>query len=285
MKHALFVIVSLSLTLLSGCSAPDIPEETVSITFSLSAYQNRSFSKNTRSQTSSLAASCKRLSFYVLKNGEIVTSEDRTSTLPFYDQVNVELPYGSYEIIFVGYNDTENMTFHPKDLEASFSKITDTFIYYKQINVSPKSGNEQQVILKRCVAKFELKANDKIPSSVKYAILAAEGGGTSVNLKTGKTAKTSIQQKRIEIPESVLGTRGNTFSLYAFLPETESVLNIFFTAFDNKNEPIANHSFASVPMRKNSITRYTGDTFGDTLSAQESIRVESQWLYVDEHAF
>lgn len=191
------------------------------------------------------------------------------------------LPYGKHTCFFVGHQ--SEITSMTADGIASFSKVTDTFSAKAELEVNAQTDASQSITLIRRVAKLEIVCTDALPDNLKTMEMVIEGGSVTLNAATGKGGAVTTQRKTIQIPTSNIGVKNCTFSSYVFLPEESGTVKLTATAKDAGGSIISTHTFDSVEMQTNYITRYTGGLFSEDQSFQLS--VDSEWAGTKDYPF
>lgn len=204
-----------------------------------------------------------RMAFYLLgEDGEKVLSQEKTNASDDYLSLYVEVPKGTYQLVAFGHNGTDDVSIDDEAVITPPSgKLTDSFIYYKEIELDEKSESEQNITLDRCVAKFSLKHTDTIPEGASSVEFVVTGAAKVLDAKTGLGSEAEEQTIVINIPASAEGTKNNTFAFYTFLTAEESTIDILATAKDSEGNVLTAYTFEDVEMEVNMQTIYSGAFF------------------------
>lgn len=288
-KTAIIQLVAFALILAGtqgGC-VNNISEEAITdITFEVHpSYSSSPFATKGSINGTSLNKACKRLSYYITDGEKIISKGVQNSEEKSFGTIEGSFPYGTYQLFFVAHNGNYDAVIDTKNHTSTFDRVSDTFFIHATLTVDEDTEPTQQIVLNRCVTKFELLAKDAIPIKSRKAVFVVSGGGVVLNLLTGKCASLVVQDKEIDIPSTALGTSGNTFSLYSFLPQGETGFDIQFTVRDENDAVVAAHHLINVPMKLNRITRYSGNAFSEKISFTDGIEVNGEWEPVLEGSF
>lgn len=240
----------------------------------------------TRMETEPMSRAALKDAFSVLDYrrvtaGVIAHSATQKAQDENFGRIEDVLPYGKHTCFFVGHQ--SEITSMKADGVVTFSKVTDTFSAKAELDVNAKTKASQAVTLIRRVAKLEIVCTDALPDNLKTMEMVIEGGSVTLNAATGKGGVVTEQRKTIQIPTSNIGVKNCTFSSYVFLPEESDTVKVTATAKDVSGSIICTHTFDSVEMQTNYITRYTGSLFSEDQSFQLS--VNSEWAGTKDYPF
>ena len=200
---------------------------------------------------------CSRLNFVVYANGEKVKSLAQKRGDKDYGTAAFNLPDGTYTFAVIGHNSDGTCTVTSLD-KISFkdNRVTDTFVYSGDIEVSSET-HTYDIELQRAVAMVRIVVADEIPSDVRQMQFYYTGGSSTLSALTGFGSVNSRQTVKMEVQEGQ-----NQFELYTFPHAETGELKLTVTPLDATGEawgtPVV---FENVPVRRNRITRYTGDFF------------------------
>lgn len=214
-----------------------------------------------------------RMTFAILdKDGNKVIEQEKPSTESGYMSLSAELPKGTYQLIAFGHNGSSNATVNSDGIiSLSGNKLTDSFLFYDEISLSELDEEERNVVLERCVSKLCIKHTDTMPKGVASVELSFSEGGNSLDAKTGYAPEACSQTITINIPASVIGEKGNSFTAYTFLTEEETSMTVTATAKDASGNTIISHTIENVPMEINAKTTCTGLFFHSNQSIEATI--------------
>ena len=183
------------------------------------------------------------------------------NSLPDYGTITHTLKYGKYSILALGWNGDQKCIVHRHD-SISFSEdwVPHTFLYRQNIVVSESYSDTRSLSLKRCVAKFTIKFEDKyIPEGLSYFVTRFSGGGCTLNSETKYCAE--IQDVTRKLSLTMEPSKLKELSSYCFLPSDGANIVVNVTAYDANDNVLADRTFEKVPMKINYITTYTGNFF------------------------
>ena len=214
---------------------------------------------------------CSRVAFVVYQNGNKVKHEYQTKDDNGFGSYTVQLEEGTYQLFVLAHSGKSNASISNSGPIATFSNpesngtgYTDTFYYYGDMTVS---GNNAQVnvSMKRATAMFRLKTTDAKPAKVKKLWFRYTGGSGVLDATTGYGTVNSIQVVFVPLDDSLTGETLEV-DMYTFLHAETGNVSFSIKAFDASENIISEYTkeFADVPMKRNCITRYTGNFFGNS---------------------
>lgn len=257
--------------LISGCSkremadttdATSSPASETSVTFYVSNYMQIRYDDNTRAaQQSNLP----HLAYAILNasTGETVVPlciQDNGSE--GYGTFQARLSKGEYRVICIGYD---------KDYKASINSVGDitfeqnyvpmTFHYSEQFTVNGETTMLKNITLGRIISSFYVNMLDMIPTELDKIRIVCEGGGTTFDAATGYTTKLNKRDYYITIPSELTGSEELTISSHLFLPDNQATATYYVDALDAEGNVLSSKTFRDVPLKRNTITEYTGNFF------------------------
>ena len=261
------LILAAALTLLTACHSDDDTTPTTAevgrITFEVVNYQQYSMDDPTRAKTYSVD-SVSHLDFiiYDAENDTVVIHQHQKKGEEGYGTFSALLPYGSYNVVFLGYesqrreakvDDITAICFEDNFVPHFFSKKLPVPIDKPETEATP-------VVLKRAVACFNLISSGKNPSNLKSISFTIHGGSHHFNALTGMGSQV---ESRTYTFDSIKNVAADTLNLgvFTFLTSLETTMNFTVTAKDHEGNVIRTRDFNNVPMKINQITRYTGQFF------------------------
>ena len=225
-----------------------------------------------KSRTETEAAT--RMAFYLLdEDGEKVLSQEKDNSDDEYMNLYAEVPVGTYQLVAFAHNGSEDVSVDENAVITPEGKLTDSFIYYKELTLNEESDNSQSIVLDRCVAKFSLMHTDAIPSGAASVELKMSGAAKALNAKTG-LGKEEDYTVSINIPSTAIGTKNNLFSAFVFLTGAESTVDVIATTKDADGNAITSYTLEDVEMEVNMQTIYTGAFFHSDQKISASINLD-----------
>lgn len=189
------------------------------------------------------------------EEGQRVYSVNKKSTDADFADVTIKLAEGKYYLVVVAHSNEKNATTTDINKITFDGKLSDTFHYYKEIELQA-GGNNIDVVMERVTAMFRLEITDEIPENVKQLKFYYTGGSSTLSGFTGAGAVNSRQTEIRNIQAGV-----NTYEVYTFPQSEDKKLKMTVTALDASGETICMRSFEDVAVSKNMITRYKGSFF------------------------
>ncbi len=189
------------------------------------------------------------------EEGQQVYSVNKKSTDADFDNVSIKIAEGKYYLVVIAHSNEENAKTKDINKITFDGKLSDTFHYYKEIELV-SGGNNIDVVMERVTAMFRLEITDEIPENVKQLKFYYTGGSSTLSGFTGAGAVNSRQTEIRNIQAGV-----NTYEVYTFPQSEDKKLKMTVTALDASGETICMRSFEDVAVSKNVITRYKGSFF------------------------
>ena len=226
-----------------------------------------------------------RMAFVLIdEDGQKVVSQEKTSDDSDYLTLRARVPVGTYGLVAFAHNGSTNATVGADaTVSTPGEKLTDSFVYYGELSLDEESNKESSVTLKRCVSRLSVKHTDKIPTGAASVEIEASGAGNVLNATTGLAAESCEQKVVIQIPQKYVGTSDNTFSLYTFLPEKETEVDLVVSVKDSEGNVLTRHELKDVPVKVNVKTICTGVLFH--ADQDISVSIESEWGEDEEVEF
>ena len=213
-----------------------------------------------------IAEVCTRLNFAVYQNGDRVASANQLKGDTDFGTFTLQLAEGSYQVLVLGHSAAKHITTtDPRKLQftnpesSNGTGFSDTFYYYGNMEVGA-DGASLTANMKRATSMFRLVTSDAKPENIKKMWFYYEGGSGALNAVTGYGCVDS-KQVVIEYLDDAQTGKPLQFDLYTFLHGETGNLTVTVRAFDEKDDIAYEREFTNVPMKRNYITRYTGNFF------------------------
>lgn len=277
MKKMIFALFAL--LVLCACEQPLVSEEKPSenennLRVSVFEIEKTPFASLTRGESASEI--CTHLNFAVYTiEGTRVKQVNQTSDTANFGTASFQLEAGDYLLVVVGHSSGGNPTMtDPTCIKFTNAQgYSDTFLYCSNITIGEESVDEQ-VSLDRIVALCRFVITDDYPADVTKMRFYYTGGSGAFDATTGLGCVKSKQDLKIDV------TSGQKqFDLYTFLHDTEGIIHLTVTAYD-ENDNILNEREFDVPMEQNHITWLSGDYFsgsGSSATTFTGITVNTDW--------
>ncbi|PTL25435.1 hypothetical protein C3V39_12375 [Prevotella sp. oral taxon 820] len=235
------------------------------IVFTILPYQMSDFSDTegvTVRATKPVKDICSRVDMVIFSGDNKVRSISQDAKTKDFGVISTQLPAGSYNVVIIAHNGKGKATISsPKEIKFSENKVTDTFYYCKSLTINGEA--QYDVVLKRAVAKFVLKLNDRVPTDVKQFQLTYTGGSSTFNAETGFGSVKSRQTEiRAVAPEAY--QTPSSYEIYTFPHADGKKLKITVLAQDGSKNTIQERVFENVPVEINKVTTYSGSFFQNT---------------------
>ena len=178
-----------------------------------------------------------------------------------FGHFSMSLSPNTYRMVAIAHQGTGNCTISsPEKITFPSNKLTDTFYYYSTLEVEDEDIR-QEISLSRATSMFTLHINDSIPKNAKRIKFYYTGGSSTLDATTGYGC---VNSRQTEIQD--VHTEQHDYSVYTFPHEDGKKLKIVITVLDAEAKSIAELTLQDVAMKRNQITRYSGNLFHGTPS-------------------
>jgi hypothetical protein len=222
---------------------------------------------------------CNRINFAIYDSiGDRVRSISQSSD---YDAdfgiIKVSLPKGNYEVVALAHNGNSNASTTKMNRITFNGKVTDTFVYSDDINVSGNS--DYQMNLKRCVAKILFTIKDKVPDEVKQIKFFYTGGSSTLD---GISGWGCVNSRQTEIRDVKAEARADSsvYELYTFPKDSNGSLDITVSCLDSSGNILYERMFDDVKVSKCSVTTCAEKLFSESeisLSKGLVLKADDEW--------
>ncbi len=278
-------------TLLAACSSGEITpndngqETQVELKFYVDNYEQIDLEGLTRTES---VSSLNFLAFavYDTETNEVIISPTiQSSSDDGYGEFSATLAYGTYRIVFLGYDSTKELYMDdPTAIYWADNAVTNTFCESFELTVDESTAVTQNIVLSRVVGLFRMVSEGENPSNFSAITINMQGGSYLFNAITETASGTDLQRTYTYSYSSSAGKSGFALYTYAFLPTGETTATINVQAKDSDGNIIHQRTFTDVPMKVNLMTTYTGSFFSEDTSQQSfNLSLETQtWETQDE---
>ncbi len=215
--------------------------------------ENTKFSEITKatSTTKVLSDISTRITFAVFDGEEKVATINETSDEDDFGQAELALDEGEYRLVVIAHSGEGNCTISsPEKVKFSSNKLTDTFYYYGRLSVT-EDGAENNISLKRAVAKFNLHIDDDhLPENAHSIKFYYTGGSSTLDATTGYGCVNSRQTETFKLSEDV-----KDYVVYTFPHEDSNKINMTVSILDPDAQVTRTFKNSSLTMECNKVTR------------------------------
>lgn len=252
----------------------NISTEEARVVFRVVSYTQEPFNtSHVRQSPVRIEEACSRISFAIFEGSTKVKSINQTKGSTDFGTLSLTLPKGNYRLVAIAHNGTGAATISSPD-KISFpnNKCTDTFYICQDFSVSDNS--EYDITMKRATAMFCFIIEDSIPKQVNKMKFYYTGGSSTLDATTGFGCVNSKQTEYREINDE-MGRKGMEFNVFTFPHAIEDTLKMTITALTSSEVTVKERTFATIPVKLNYITRYSG-TFFDTITSEGDLDIHFQ---------
>lgn len=252
----------------------NISTEEARVVFRVISYTQEPFNtSHVRQAPVRIEEACSRISFAIFEGSTKVKSINQTKGSTDFGTLSLTLPKGNYRLVAIAHNGTGAATISSPD-KISFpnNKCTDTFYICQDFSVSDNS--EYDITMKRATAMFCFIIEDSIPKQVDKMKFYYTGGSSTLDATTGFGCVNSKQTEYREINDE-MGRKGMEFNVFTFPHAIEDTLKMTITALTSSEVTVKERTFATIPVKLNYITRYSG-IFFDTITSEGDLDIHFQ---------
>jgi hypothetical protein len=243
--------------------------------------ETRADGKETRAG-SVLSEVCGRLNVAVFDcDGKKVKTVAQQVSDAGFGTVGLSLADGSYTVVAIGHNSTGNATItSPEKVTFPNNKVTDTFCFCGQINISGDS-NDYDIMMSRSVAMVRLRLDGRLATNdaaqLKFYYL---GGSSTLSPETGYGCVNSKQT------EYRMVSSDGVYEVYT-LPHTHDdvISKLTVTALDAGDNAVGECIIENIPVTVNKITDCTGDMSSGGGGVSVGITVDTEWSGVVKFSY
>lgn len=216
------------------------------------------------------------------KSSDYDSDAETAMTFP---QFAVNLPYGRYRVLVLGYNGSRECTVASLNhISWADDYVPNTFLYQEEFTLNEESSLNKEITLRHVVAAFRVMTEDVTPAEVKKMRFISTAGGTVLDATMGFTPQSTGRTSDISIPSDHVGIK-DTFTVYLFLPEEQINTNYTVQALGSGNAVLCETHFYDVPLRINYLTEWKGKAFeasdDDVPSVQSGLNVKWNMEWAD----
>ncbi len=235
------------------------------------------FTPTTKASDKSISDICSRLTFAIFDGEEKVASDNEVSTDKDFGQAAFNLDEGEYRLVVIAHNGSGNCTVStPEKVKFYNNKLTDTFYYCGRLSVS-EDGAENNIALKRAVAKINVHINEeRLPTDAHTIKFYYTGGSSTLDATTGAGCVNSRQTESFKLDGDV-----RDYSVYTFPHEDSNTLNMTISILDPDGKTLHTFKNASLKVACNQTTTASisleGKSSNDSTGGGFSFTFDDDW--------
>ncbi len=285
-------LIALACILFCGCENPDFTEDAgaqgvigngVNVQFCITHFDQAPFNTdNDVTRSTNINDLCSRIQMAIFSNDSRVATVNQTKGDNSFGTLSANLPEGTYQVVIIAHNGAGNATMtNPEKITFKDNKVTDTFYYYEEIEVS--ESKQYDVKMKRAVAMFRMQTEDNIPENVAQMKFYYTGGSSTFDAVSGYGCVNSKQTEYRTVTASMTGQPG-MFEIYTFPHAEEDELKITVSALGTGDNILQERIFENVPVELNTITNWKGSFYGSSSDSGEItfvLTTDDEWEQID----
>lgn len=221
----------------------------------------------------------KRISWAILdENGKLVQNGEQTKTNNNFGNLSIDINPGEYNLVLFAHDGNESCEISNGGIiTVENNKASDSFSSSTRISISKSKRLNLSIVLKRCVAKFQINSTDPVPDNVTklHALITGVSMGYNILDSVG-TEITEIDRPIIQLGSQQSGKVFNGF-IYTFLPADSSKVSVRLDFLDSNNKILYSHNFESFRMQINYVSTYKGPLFINSGMDSPGISVDNEW--------
>jgi hypothetical protein len=208
------------------------------------------------------------------QNGQLVQQLHQQAGDPDFGTPSLTMDYGQHTLYFVASRGKQPLL-STADHTISWQTPSDTFYKAITLDVAANTEAAQTVTLQRVSTKLSVTINDALPSDIATISLEPTNWYYAIDYTDGSATGAQQQGYTFNIPSSMSGSSGNTFSFYGMSSTTEWQADITLTARDADDNILGQAVIRNAPFKANRITNYSGNLF--TANSGFTLSLASEW--------
>ncbi len=207
-------------------------------------------------------------------DGTLLGQVSQSSAGMGFGTLSLTLAYGTHQLLFVG-SKQEGWTFaYPAATWTE--KVGDTFSASLVLTVDEDLAATQTVQMPRAVGAVRVLATDAVSPDAASLRITLSAAHASLDLTTGHAHGTAAAMtKTIAIPASLVGTGGNGFMCYTFVPDGGLTTDVTLEVLDAGGAVLSTCTKTGVSVKQNRKTVLEGTVFNR--STGMNISVVTEW--------
>lgn len=188
------------------------------------------------------------------KKVKLINQDKDDSTL---GKASFMIGKGRYDLVIIAHNGDGHATVSsPSKITFKDNKLTDTFYYYSQIDIS--KDTKYKVRLNRAVAKIRLTITDPTPQNVHNMKFYYTGGSSTFSAVNGNGCVKSRQTEIHDVPAEAY-TSASSYDMYTFQREDNNKLTVTISALEHPTatNDISRCTISNIKVFNNQISNRT----------------------------
>lgn len=209
-------------------------------------------------------------------NGTLVQQIHQSdNTAEDFGRPSMTLAYGTHHVYFVASRGT--LPVLNTDIGTiTWSSVRDTFWKDYEVTVVSTSNGNRAVTLDRVVTKLSLVFTDAISADAATINMTPATWYYGLNYTTGEpTTATASQTNIMQVPAGYAGRTDVSAAYFSISPSTEWATDITVNSKDADGNIIGQGVMASVSLKRNRVTEYSGPLF--TSGGAMSLSLNATW--------
>ena len=227
------------------------------------------------------ASGMTRLDVWLYEGTTEISAVHQTSSDVGFGSVSQNLnKTKTYTLYAIAHKATDACTLSDGIISWPDDKPKESFFY--TTTFSPATASTLNCAMARITGKFTLQTTDAVPDEVDHVRFIIKDTGTRFNVNRSPA---NIIDRTVDFATISRKTDGTTSFAFQILSTSDAPTNfeITATAFNSSNEILETKTFASVPIRNNYRTTYSGAFF--TTSAMSLTFTADDWQDFDTVSF
>lgn len=262
----------------SGCEKTVADDATASSGVTVDCYM---LTEGVTRGMESVGMAAKRVTFGVLDSNKNVMAQEQQDVDADGEQLgqtNIDVPPGKYTLVVFAHNtDAPAEILVGGTIDLGVGQTSDSFAASLPVTVEPSKHTTVTAVLRRCVAKLQLKSTDVLPQGITAVEMAVKGVCAQYNAIDGHgTGSLTIAVNDVSLPTTMSG-KTLTIQRYVFLPSNESLVSASCLFKNSAGEVVYTNYFPSFTMSVNHQSVYNGPLFVSGGLNTGAITVDTTW--------
>ena len=279
MKHLKTVVpLLLAAIAMGGCEKTVADDATASSGVTVDCYM---LTETVTRGIENVGMAAKMLTFAALDGNKNVVAQQQQSINADggqFGQANIDLQPGKYTLVVFAHNaETPAEVLVGGVIDQGEGPLGDSFVAALPVTVEPSKHTAVTAMLRRCVAKLQLKSTDVLPVGITAVDMTINGACTQYNA-LGEHGGGALTITRKDVPLSAtLAGKTVTIQSYVYLPAKECQVSASCLFKNSAGEVVYTNYFPSFAMSVNHQSVYNGPLFVAGGLNTGAITVDTTW--------
>ncbi len=223
--------------------------------------------------------------YVIFKNDRVYKTVTQYKTDTDFGKLDIDLEEGSYTLAMLANKDNEGTSLEISNdgivsIDSKKPRITETFSYAKNIDISLNARTSVKAQLCRCVAMVNFTSKDKYPDDITSMKITYNKVATKYDLLNSTGSNVGTMSRTIDLTgvTSIRNEDGyfNT-SIYLYVPGSESKVDITLSFYNKSNTLLYTRELNNITIKENHKTNVAVTLFTDAGTEVPTISFDYNW--------